>query len=326
MRLPPFSSLVALEAAARHRSYSRAADELFVTHGAVSQQVRKLEDELGVQLFVRRGNQMEPTPTGAALAEQVRRALDTLRHGVEDARRAGSGPIVISVGAALAASWLTTRLARLTAETGELDLTIRVEDRVADLTTDGVDIALRYGVGPWAGMESVRLIDERMFPVCSPETLARHPIERPEDLLTGPLLRHTSLPWATWFRAMGIEPPELPPGLSFDASTMLLDAAAQGMGFALARAGYAQRDLQDGRLVRPLPGEVDVDTGHSFVWRADNPKLPRILKLRDWLLRETEGERREGRICPDGENPAYPAASCPPPRPSATPGRWPTPA
>ncbi len=291
MRLPPFSSLVALEAAARHRSYSRAADELFVTHGAVSQQVRKLEEELGVQLFIRRGNQMEPTPTGAALAARVGEAIGALREGVDSARRAASGPIIISTGAAFATSWLVTQLARLSAETGEPDLTIRVEDRVSDLATDGVDVALRYGTGPWPGMESVRLIDERMFPVCSPATLARHPIEKPEDLLTAPLLRHTDLPWSTWFRAMGVEAPELPPALGFNGSAMMLDAAAQGMGFALARSGYAKRDLEDGRLVRPLPGEVDVETGHNFVWRTENPKLPRILKLRDWFVKETERDR-----------------------------------
>ena len=143
MRLPPFSSLVALEAAARYRSYSRAAQELFVTHGAVSQQVRKLEDELGVQLFARRGNQMEPTATGAALAARVGEAMGILRQGVDSARRAASGPIVISAGPAFATSWLSPQLARLSNETGELDLTIRVEDRVADLATDGVDVALR---------------------------------------------------------------------------------------------------------------------------------------------------------------------------------------
>lgn len=292
MRVPPFSSLVALEAAARHKSYSRAADELFVTHGAVSQQVRKLEEELGVQLFARRGNQMEPTPTGAALAEQVGQALSTLRHGVEAARRAASGPIVLSAGPAFATSWLSPRLARLSAETGELDLTIRVEDRVSDLATDGVDVALRYGVGPWAGMESVRLMDERIFPVCSPALLARHPVERPEDLLSAPLLRHTDLPWSVWFRAMGLEPPEARPALGFDGSSMMLDAAAQGLGFALARGGYAKRDLDEGRLVRPLPGSVDVETGHNFVWRAENPKLPRILKLRDWFLERTKDDRK----------------------------------
>lgn len=293
MRLPPFSSLVALEAAARHKSYSRAADELFVTHGAVSQQVRKLEEELGVQLFTRRGNQMEPTPTGAALAVRIGEAMTTLRQGVDSARRAASGPIVISAGPAFATSWLSPQLARLSAETGELDLTIRVEDRVSDLATDGVDVALRYGVGPWAGMESVRLMDERIFPVCSPALLARYPIEKPEDLVSAPLLRHTDLPWAVWFRAMGIEPPALRPALGFDGSAMMLDAAAQGLGFALARGGYAKRDLDEGRLLRPLPGSVDVETGHNFVWRAENPKLPRILKLRDWFLKETEGERAD---------------------------------
>lgn len=291
MRLPPFSSLVALEAAARHRSYSRAADELFVTHGAVSQQVRKLEDELGVQLFTRRGNQMEPTPTGAALAAQVSAAIETLRHGVDSARRAASGPIVVSTGTAFATRWLVTQLARLTAETGELDLTIRVEDRLSDLSTDGADVALRFGEGPWPGADAVRLIDEVVFPVCSPGLLARHPIQKPEDLVTAPLLRHTELPWSLWFRAMGVEAPALAPALGFDNSAMMLDAAAQGLGFALARSGYAKRDLEDGRLVRPLPGQVEVATGHNFVWRPENPKLPRILKLRDWFLKETEGER-----------------------------------
>lgn len=291
MRLPPFSSLVALEAAARHRSYSRAADELFVTHGAVSQQVRKLEEELGVQLFARRGNQMEPTPVGAALAARIGEALGVLRQGVDSARRAASGPIVISAGPAFATSWLSPRLSRLSVETGELDLTIRVEDRVSDLATDGVDVALRYGIGPWAGLESVRLMDERIFPVCSPALLVRHPIESPEDLLSAPLLRHTDLPWSMWFRAMGIDPPELRPALGFDGSAMMLDAAAQGLGFALARGGYAKRDIDEGRLVRPLPGEIDVETGHNFVWRQDNPKLPRILKLRDWFLAATDGER-----------------------------------
>jgi LysR family glycine cleavage system transcriptional activator len=262
-----------------------------VTHGAVSQQVRKLEEELGVQLFARRGNQMEPTPTGAALAARVGEAMAGLREGVDIARRAASGPIVVSTGTAFATRWLVTQLARLTTETGELDLTIRVEDRLADLSTDGADVALRFGTGPWPGTDSVRLIDEVMFPVCSPALLARHTIEKPEDLVKAPLLRHVDLPWSAWFRAMGVETPVLAPALGFDNSAMMLDAAAQGLGFALARSGYAKRDLEDGRLVRPLPGQVEVETGHNFVWRAENPKLPRILKLRDWFLKETEGER-----------------------------------
>ncbi|PTS86583.1 MULTISPECIES: LysR substrate-binding domain-containing protein [unclassified Caulobacter] len=290
MRLPPFTTLTALEAAARHRSYSRAADELFVTHGAVSQQIRKLEDELGVRLFLRQGNRMEPTATGAALAASVTEALATLRHGVEAARNAACGPIVLSTGAAFATRWLVTRLARLSAETGEPDLTVRVEDRVSDLSTDGVDVALRFGVGPWPGAESVRLLSERLFPVCSPGFLARHPVNRPEDLLSVPLLRHTALPWSAWFSAVGLPAPNLPPSLGFDDTSMMLDAAAQGLGVALARSGLSERDIRDGRLVRPLPGAVDVETGHHFVWRADNPKASRILKLRDWFVSETAAD------------------------------------
>ncbi|MBU4435984.1 MAG: LysR family transcriptional regulator, partial [Alphaproteobacteria bacterium] len=222
MRLPPFSTLIALEAAARRRSYSRAADELFVTHGAVSQQIRKLEDELGVRLFVRQGNSMVPTATGAALADRVAESLAMLRAGVDGARRAASGPIVLSTGAAFATRWLVTRLARVSAETEELDLTVRVEDRVSDLSSDGADVALRFGLGPWQGLDSVRLLSERLFPVCSPALLKRHPIDKPEDLLNAPLLRHTALPWTAWFKSVGLSVSELPPSLGFDDTSMIL--------------------------------------------------------------------------------------------------------
>jgi LysR family glycine cleavage system transcriptional activator len=135
------------------------------------------------------------------------------------------------------------------------------------------------------------MFSERLFPVCSPALLKRHPIHKPEDLLNAPLLRHTALPWSAWFRAMGLDTPNLPPSLGFDDTSMMLDAAAQGLGVALARSGLSERDIRDGRLVRPLAGEVDVDTGHHFVWRADNPKQARILALRDWFLKETERDR-----------------------------------
>jgi LysR family glycine cleavage system transcriptional activator len=291
MRLPPFLTLTALEAAARHRSYSRAARELHVTHGAVSQQIRKLEDELGAKLFLRQGNSMIPTATGARLAGQVTMALATLRLAVEEASQATRGPLVLSTGAAFASRWLVTRLARLAADTGEPDLTVRAEDRVSDLSSDGADVALRFGIGPWPGMESVVLMTERLFPVCSPAFLRVHGIAHPRDLIDVPLLRHTGLPWSLWLSAMGVEETPLHLGLRFDDTALMLDAAAQGMGVALARSGLSERDLRDGRLVRPFPGEVAVETGHHFVWRADSPKLTRILRLRDWFLEETKGVR-----------------------------------
>ena len=295
MRLPPFLTLTALEAAARHRSYSRAARELHVTHGAVSQQIRKLEEELGATLFVRQGNAMVPTPTGAALAARVSEALGVLREGVDVARASSQGPLVISTSAAFATRWLVTRLGRLSRQTDEPDLQLRVQDRLADFVTDGVDIGLRFGRGPWPGAESVQLLGERLFPVCSPDFLARHPVSRPEDLLAVPRLRYTSGHWRTWFRAMGLEEPAQEPAITFDDTSLMLDAAAQGMGMALARSGLSERDLREGRLVRPFShmagSEVTVETGHHFVWRADSPKLARILKLRDWFLAETAEAR-----------------------------------
>jgi LysR family glycine cleavage system transcriptional activator len=93
--------------------------------------------------------------------------------------------------------------------------------------------------------------------------------------------------WRVWFKAMGMDEPAQRPALTFDDTSLMLDAAAQGMGMALARSGLSERDLREGRLVRPIPGEVTVETGHHFVWRADSPKLARILKLRDWFMAET---------------------------------------
>ncbi|SFI91303.1 LysR substrate-binding domain-containing protein [Caulobacter sp. UNC279MFTsu5.1] len=291
MRLPPFLTLTALEAAARHRSYSRAARELFVTHGAVSQQIRKLEDELGTKLFVRQGNAMVPTATGQRLADQVTAALTTLHAGVDEARQAARGPLVISSGVAFASRWLVGRLARMAAETGEPDLIVRTDDRVADLTTDGVDIALRFGLGSWPGVESSVLMIDRIYPVCSPEFLARHPLRTPRDLLDVPLLRHVGRPWSVWLTAMGVDEAPRGEGLAFEDTALMLDTAAHGAGVALARSGLAERDLREGRLVRPFTGELGVDTGNHFVWRADSPKLARILKLRDWFLAETAGLR-----------------------------------
>src|SRR5687768_3985399 len=168
-RLPPFFALRALEAAARHRSYSRAAGELSVTHGAVSQQIRRLEAELGARLFERRGNVMVPTPDAERLAGEVARALDILANGVARFSAAAErDPLVVSLDPQFANRWLPPRLARLLADPAGANLELRVEERLANFVTDGVDMAVRYGAGQWEGVEAVRLFPETLFPVCSP--------------------------------------------------------------------------------------------------------------------------------------------------------------
>ncbi len=285
-RLPPFFALRALAAAARHRSYSRAADELSVTHGAVSQQIRRLEEELGAQLFARRGNAMVPTPAAQHLASEVGRGLDVLQNAVAQFNAAAErDPLVVSLDPQFANRWLPPRLPRLLSDPAGANLEVRVEERRADFTTDGVDAAVRYGAGRWENVEAQRLFAETLFPVCSPKFAQQHPMREPPDLLAAPLLHHNHRPWSLWFSDFGLESPPRR-GLLFEDSVMLLEAAAQGLGVALARSGLIEADLASGRLVRPLENAVASDFGFYVVWRADSRKLRRIHALRDWLVAE----------------------------------------
>ncbi len=285
-RLPPFFALRALEAAARRRSYSRAAEELAVTHGAVSQQIRKLEAELGARLFERRGNSMIPTPAAARLAGEVGAAMATLQDAVATFRDAAElEPLHISLEPQFASRWLPSRLPRLLGDPAGFNLDFTVDEAISNFVTDGVDVAIRYGGGGWAGQESVPLVLETLTPLCSPDFAARHTIAEPADLLKVPLLHHTHRPWSLWFNDLGIAPPPVD-GLTFSDSVMLTEAAVQGLGVALARSGLVEQDLRTGRLVTPLDRSVDSGLGFHVVWRADSRKLRRIEALRDWLLTE----------------------------------------
>lgn len=286
-RLPPFFALRALEAAARHRSYSRAAGELAVTHGAVSQQIRKLESELGARLFERQGNAMVPTPEAQRLADEVARGLGILHNAVGAfAAAAERDPLVVSLDPQFATRWLPPRLSRLLSDPAGANLELRAEERRADFVTDGVDVAVRYGAGHWEGLEAAHLFTETLFPVCSPAVLAVHPMGGPHEVLTAPLVHHRHRPWSLWFAAFGLEAPR-PSGPMFDDSLLVVEAAAEGLGVALARSGLVEADLASGRLVRPLQQDICSEFGFFVVWRADSRKAPRIHALRDWLVEET---------------------------------------
>ncbi|HEX2818472.1 MAG TPA: LysR substrate-binding domain-containing protein [Phenylobacterium sp.] len=285
-RLPPYFALRALEAAARRRSYSRAAEELAVTHGAVSQQIRRLEVELGARLFRRQGNGMIPTPEAQRLADRIAAAQTILGDAVREFTSSAScDALVVSIDPQLGVRWLPQRLARLLADPAGANLDLRFEERLADFVTDGVDVGLRYGHGQTEGVESVLLFREQLFPVCSPSLAGHQAIRTPEDLLTATLLRHTHRPWRLWFSCFDLPEPA-PSGPEFDDSLMIAEAAAQGMGVALARSSLVQQDLETGRLIRLLPEAVENDFAFYVAWRADNPKLSRIHALRDWLVAE----------------------------------------
>lgn len=283
-RLPPFSALRALEAAARLKSYSLAAGELHVTHGAVSQQIRKLEEELGEPLFTRVGAKMEPSPAAAALAERVRDAMRSLGEGLDAFHTRGEDKrLIVTSFSNFAHRVVAPALFRFAELAPDIRVVLRSEDRIVDFATEAVDVGIRFGGESWPGLEQQRLADERMFPVCSPAFLARHPVNSVEALMQLPLLHHTDDRWAGWAKDLGLPPPAPNQGPSFDDSTMIIEAALRGHGVGLVPGRYALADLIDGRLVRPCPEEVHMNVGYFLVWRADSPKLPLIARFRDWF-------------------------------------------
>jgi LysR family transcriptional regulator, glycine cleavage system transcriptional activator len=288
MRLPPFSALRALEAACRRQSFTLAAEELHVTHGAVSHQIRRLEDELGVALFRRQARRMVPTEPALSLAAAVAQALRVLEKGVADAApRPADRRVVISLAPSFARYWLSPRLRRLAEAAPDVALDIRTERRLADFRSDGVDVAIRHGVGPWPGLHQELLFALRLAPVCSAAFVEEHGVRDPADLLRLPLLDEDDVSWAVWFECAGLTPPQRrPAATAFDDSTVMLDAAAAGLGVALASDRAAEADLASGRLVRPFDLFVEEARPYNIVWRADVEPRPAVRAVLDFLRRE----------------------------------------
>jgi len=298
--LPPLQTLRAFEAAVRLRSFTRAADELALTQGAVSQHIRRLESSLGATLFTREHQGVVPTARAQALALQARQGLSVLERafgGDEPAagvvQAAPPRRLVVSVLPAFARRWLEPRLIGFLAAHPGIELDIRHSAALARLDgRDRVDVALRYGPGGWPGLKSERLMEEEIFPVASPAYRRGRRLRDPRDLARCTLLRHDWQPWEPWCQAAGLDLVEPTHGPRFDDTEALLDAAVAGAGVALARRSLVAPDLAAGRLVRLWGiGIADVHA-HFIVWRPDSPKLPEIGTLRRWLHRQVRGEGR----------------------------------
>ena len=260
-RLPPLNSLRAFEAAARHASFAKAAAELAVTPAAISQQIRLLEADLGVELFRR-------LPRGLMLTDAARTALPELRKafahlaGAVEGVRGGSlvGPLVISAIPSFAGGWLVPRLETFVDAYPDIDVTVQAELRNVDFAREDVDLGIRYGKGGYPGLDSRLLLTEEVFPVCAPSLLAgRQPLRRPDDLRHHRLLHDSqlssaepSLHWAPWLRDLGLGDVDPARGAGFSDARMLMAAAARGLGVALGRSGLVADDLAAGRLVRPF--------------------------------------------------------------------------
>jgi LysR family glycine cleavage system transcriptional activator len=290
-RGPPFSALRALEAACRLKSYSVAGDELGVTHSAVSQSVRRLEQAYGQRLFWRQGAGMSPSPAALALAQAYREAERILLRAGEDLKiREGEGALVLSTLPSIAKLWLGPKLGRLQDAMPGIMVEVRTGRELANLQADGVDVALRVGFGHWPGLRSELLFDEYVFPVCSPEFLARQGAGGGGDecIARGPLILEDVNLWPAWFEAAGISAPVPLRGQVFDDSALCVEAAAAGLGIALVRRLHAQEALAAGRLVRMSNIRVKDPYSCYLVWRDGSPRIGAIRRFSDWVLTECD--------------------------------------
>lgn len=297
-QIPSLNGLRAFEVAARHLSFKEAARELFVTPGAVSQQIKVLEGHLGTSLF-RRGNRtIEMTEAGRALLPVLREAFQNISDAIE--RLSGQGaarPLTASVLPSFAIKWLVPRLGRFRERHPEFDVRISTATQLVDFAREEVDLAIRYGLGTWPGVRCDRLMTGELFTVCSPKLLkGDHPIREPADLRHHTLLHNDSRrEWPLWLRVHGVPGIDVARGPSFSDDGLVLQAAIEGQGVALARTVLVEEDLRRGRLRRPFKLSVPSDLAYYIVVPEGRPDTPKIAAFREWLLEEAHRTPHEER-------------------------------
>jgi LysR family glycine cleavage system transcriptional activator len=293
-RLPPLNALKAFEAAARHESFTRAAAELNVTQGAVSHQVKALEATLGLKLFNRERQRLAITEVGRAYLAVVRDAFDRLAVGTERLlQRQASGVLTVSTSPDFAAKWLVHRLGRFAEAHREIDLRVSASLHHVDFAREDVDLAVRHGEGDWPGLAAVSLARERFHAVCSPSLPGARRVARPAELLELPLLHlDDRRAWGQWLRDAGVRDPGPLRGPVLNRESMLIDAAIDGQGVALARTTLAAHDLIGGRLMRAFGFAPRLAKTYWIVCPKATASLPKIAMFRDWLLAEAADDAR----------------------------------
>jgi DNA-binding transcriptional LysR family regulator len=285
------SALFAFEAAARHLSFTRAAEELNVTQAAVSYAMRQLETALGVALFHRRHRRIELTEAGERFYNDVSIGLAHIRRSAEAITRARRDRhVTLSVSTAFAAYWMVPRLAEFRAAHPEIDIRLQTTDKDLDLAAEGTSLGVRRGSGSWPGYEAMFLAPEAIVPVASPAHLARtDPIREPADLLGRDLI-HLEEPfrirptWTDWFAGHGLAWTDRGDGLRLNDYALVLQAAIAGEGVALGWRHLVERLVAQGFLVVALDAPYSEVDGFYLVWPSDRPISPETEQVRDWIV------------------------------------------
>jgi LysR family transcriptional regulator, glycine cleavage system transcriptional activator len=296
-RLPPLDTLRVFEAAARLKSFKEAGDELSVTASAVSHRIAALEEELGTPLFVRHTRRIELTPQGERLAAGVRRGLTEIRRAVTSVDRREGTLLRITGIPSHVTRWLAPRLHRFRSDYPDIELHITADLALVDLSQRTFDVALRFGSGAYPGVHAEYLMDDAIFPVASPRYLAETgPLERPSDVL--PLTRildvtaeddDSGTNWRTWFAHHRLPMDSVDRGMQFNGAAIALEAAAGGLGLAIARKSLVGEEIGSGRLVQVMPGEIVTNWRHYALVLPDMADWPPLRAFIDWLREEASG-------------------------------------
>ena len=294
--LPPLNSLRAFDAAARHLSFTHAAEELGVTPAAISHQIKALEDFLGLRVFHRLQRSLVLTEAGQRLAPGLARAFREVRAAVDEViDQEEAGPLTVSAAPSFASMWLVPRLERFRRRHSDVDVRLDASTRLTDFSRDDVDVAIRYGAGDYPDLKVQCLLEHCVTPVCAPELVAERPLTKPEDL-RGHTLLHVDwramdegMPnWGMWLAAVGASDVDHERGPRFNDSSLAVQAALAGHGVALVNEALVQDHLGAGRLVKPFDVGLPGPGGFNFYIVAPERswRKPKVKAFREWLMAE----------------------------------------
>jgi LysR family transcriptional regulator, glycine cleavage system transcriptional activator len=295
-RFPPLSALRPFEAAARLESFSRAAEELHLTHGAVSHQVRALEEHLGTALFLRTGKRVTLTQEGRDFAERIRGALSQIAEASEAAgRRHTPNRLTVSVLPSFASRWLMPRVSRFMELHPEYEVNVIATVALANFASDDVDVAIRFGEGPWPGLHCELYADDECFPVASPRYNRGRPPRTAAQIAGHRLLRGDRDHWNEWFTLAGMK--ELPTlsGPVANDSALLLQEALAGKGIVMARLSLVEDDLARGALVKLVPVSYPMTERYWLVCPRPRAASAKFKAFRDWMFEERDASRTGGK-------------------------------
>lgn len=290
--LPSLSALQILDAAARHGSFTRAGEELNITQTAVSHQIKNLENQLGVRLFIRDRNTLRLTDTATRYLPAVRAAIATLSEATDAlVRREQDSVLTVSVFATLALKWLIPRLASFRSRHPDINLRMSASAAFAEFDSTTYDVGIRWGHGEWTGLRADELFPEIIFPICNPSLPKQRRLREPIDLVHHTIIGSGSSfllrdDWQRWLHKAGCADLRLKPSLTFEYALPALQAAVTGLGVAIGRPPIVDADIESGRLIRPFETEVVTGAGYYLVSATNIANRPKVANFRNWLLEE----------------------------------------